>query len=329
MIKIGQIGLGHNHGEGKMKAVRKFPELFEVVGICEQDEKWLAKRRNLDVYKDLPLLSFDELLDKVDAVLVECDVADLTKTAQKCINAGRHIHLDKPASGTFSEYRKLLQTAQEKQLVVQLGYMYRYNPAIKKCMEMIQKGELGEIYQINAEMSTYHSPEYRSWLNNFKGGSMYIFGSHLIDLVVRILGVPEKVSSYLKQTGFCDVCSPDNCFSVLEYEKAIAKITTLSVAVNGWGMRQFTVYGSRGTVEIKPIEKRTKMIKATADFAVNPYADMKEAVEVPDVPQDERYDKMVKDFYLFVTGQKTNPYTYEHELNVQKTLLMACDNFIE
>ena len=51
---------------------------------------------------------------------------------------------------------------------------------------MIQKGELGEIYQINAEMSTYHSPEYRSWLNNFKGGSMYIFGSHLIDLVVRI-----------------------------------------------------------------------------------------------------------------------------------------------
>ena len=83
MIKIGQIGLGHNHGEGKMKAVRKF-RAFEVV-ICEQDEKWLAKRRNLDVYKDLPLLSFDELLDKVDAVLVECDVADLTKTAQSAL----------------------------------------------------------------------------------------------------------------------------------------------------------------------------------------------------------------------------------------------------
>lgn len=31
-IKIGQIGIGHNHGESKMKAVRKFPELFEIVG---------------------------------------------------------------------------------------------------------------------------------------------------------------------------------------------------------------------------------------------------------------------------------------------------------
>ena len=31
-IRIGQIGIGHNHGEAKMLAVRKFPELFEVVG---------------------------------------------------------------------------------------------------------------------------------------------------------------------------------------------------------------------------------------------------------------------------------------------------------
>ena len=31
-IKVGQIGIGHNHGESKMKAVRKFPELFDVIG---------------------------------------------------------------------------------------------------------------------------------------------------------------------------------------------------------------------------------------------------------------------------------------------------------
>ena len=34
-IKIGQIGIGHNHGEAKMQAVRKFPELFEVIGYAE------------------------------------------------------------------------------------------------------------------------------------------------------------------------------------------------------------------------------------------------------------------------------------------------------
>ena len=38
-IKIGQIGIGHNHGEAKMLAVRKFPELFEVIGYAEDDVK--------------------------------------------------------------------------------------------------------------------------------------------------------------------------------------------------------------------------------------------------------------------------------------------------
>ena len=327
MIKIGQIGIGHNHGEGKMKAVRKFPDLFEVVGICENDEKWFSERRNLDVYKDLPLMSCDELLDKVDAVLVECDVWDLTKMAQKCINADKHIHIDKPASGTFAEYTRLLSTAKAKNLTVQLGYMYRYNHAIRKCIDMIRNGELGEIYQINAEMSTYHTPEYRAWLKNFKGGSMYIFGSHLIDLIISILGMPEKVTPFIKQTGFKNVFTDDNCFAVLEYEKAIAKVTNLSVEVNGWGMRQFTVFGSLGTVEIKPIEVEVKMTKSTVEFATNAYADMKEIVDISDVPQDVLYDEMMQDFYLCVTGEKTNPYTYEHELNVQKALLMACGNY--
>ena len=38
MIKIGQIGIGHNHGAAKMNAFRKFPELFEVVGVAEEDD---------------------------------------------------------------------------------------------------------------------------------------------------------------------------------------------------------------------------------------------------------------------------------------------------
>lgn len=58
---------------------------------------------------------------------------------------------------------------------------------------------------------------------------------------------------FIKQTGFENIYSDDNNFAVPEYKKAIAKITTLSVEVNGWGMRRFAVFGSKGTVEIKLI----------------------------------------------------------------------------
>ena len=319
-IKIGQIGIGHNHGEGKMLAVQKFPELFEVIGYAEENKKWVEKRGNLPCYKDLPRLSVEEIIEKSDAILVECDVWNLTKVAQKCVNAGKHVHIDKPASGTLAEFEELLNIAKEKNLTVQMGYMYRYNFAIQKLMDMINSGELGEIYQIDAEMSTYHSKEYREWLKKFKGGSMYIFGSHLIDLVVSILGKPEKVYPFIKQTGFEGVYSDDNNFAVLEYDKAIARITNLSVEVNGWGMRRFAVMGSKGTVEIKPIELNVEMTKSTTDIASNAYQDMKEKVDIKDVPTLSRYDEMMKDFYKSVIGEKENPYSYEHELAVQKTL---------
>lgn len=319
-IKLGQIGIGHNHAEGKMLAAQKFPDLFEVIGYAETDEKWVKERGSLPCYKHLPRLSIDEIIEKSDVILVECDVWNLTKTAKKCVDSGKHVHIDKPAGGTLEEFEEMLDLAKKKDLTVQLGYMYRYNFALQKCIKMIKSGELGEIYQIDAEMSTYHSKEYRQWLKHFKGGSMFIFGSHLVDIIVNILGEPKNVYPFIKQTGFDDVYSDDNNFAVLEYERAIAKITTLSVEVNGWGMRRFAVMGSKGTVEIKPIELNVKMTKTTADIATNAYTDIHENVDVQDVPTLSRYDEMLKDLYLSVVGEKKNPYSYRHELAVQKTL---------
>ena len=40
-IRLGQIGIGHNHAEAKMYAARKFPELFEIVGYAEENPRWV------------------------------------------------------------------------------------------------------------------------------------------------------------------------------------------------------------------------------------------------------------------------------------------------
>ena len=85
-LKVGQIGIGHNHGEGKMLAAQKFPELFEVIGDAEENEEWIEKRGQFPCYKDLPRLSVDEIIEKSDVILVECDVWNLTKVAKMCID---------------------------------------------------------------------------------------------------------------------------------------------------------------------------------------------------------------------------------------------------
>ncbi len=319
-IKIGQIGIGHNHAETRLLAVRKFPDLFEVVGYAEENEKWIEKRGSQKGYEGLTRMSVGELIEKCDALLIETDVWDLTKYAKMCVDAGKHISMDKPASGTLSEWKALLDSAKAQQLVVQMGYMYRYNPAILKCFDHIRNGDLGEIYSINAEMSTFHSPDYKRWLTNFKGGIMYILGSHLVDLIVFLLGEPEKVTSFLKHTNLDGIDFPDNNLAVLEYEKALARVFVSSVEVNGFGRRQFVVSGGRGTVNILPLERKCTMTYSDPSIATNAYEDQKEYIEVEDDSANGRYDDMMKDFYAYIKGTKINPFTYEHDYKVQKVL---------
>jgi predicted dehydrogenase len=320
MIKIGQIGVGHNHGEAKMLAVRKFPELFDVVGYAEENEEWVRRRGDLGGYQGLKRLTIDEIIEQSDAVMIETDVWNLTEVAQKCIDAGKHIHMDKPASGTLEEYKHLLDTAKAKNLIVQLAYMYRYNPAIQKCIELINEGKLGEIYSINAEMSTFHSTHYKKWLTNFGGGIMYILGSHLVDLIVYILGKPDKITSFLKHTGMDDINFADNNLAVLEYEKALARVFVSSVEVNGFGRRQFVVSGSKGTVNINPIERPLTMTYSDTAIADMTYEDRKIHIPFEDNTANGRYDEMMMDFYAYIKGTKQNPFTYEHEYLVQEVL---------
>ena len=319
-IRIGQIGIGHNHGEAKMKAVRKFPALFEVVGYAEENERWVERRGEKSGYAGLPRMSVAELIERSDALMIESDVWDLTKYAQMCVDAGKHIHMDKPAGGTLAEYRQMLDTAKAKNLVVQLAYMYRYNPVVLRCLEHVRNGDLGEIYSINAEMSTYHPTAYKKWLTNFGGGIMYILGSHLVDLIVYMLGEPKRITAFLKKTCLDGIDFEDNNLAVLEYDKALARIFVSSVEVNGFGRRQLMVSGSKGTVNICPLERPITMTYSDVNIADKTYEDRKLVIPFEDHTANGRYDEMMQDFYAYVQGTKQNPFSYEHDYLVQKVL---------
>jgi len=320
MIKIGQIGMGHNHGAAKMATLRKFPELFDVVGVAPESNAWLEKRGNLPAYQGLTILTAEEIIAQCDAVLVETEISILTETAQKCIDAGKHILMDKPASGTLQDFRHLLDTAKAKSLVVQIGYMYPYNPAVLRLLEMLDAGKLGEVYTIHAEMSACDPEGYRKWLSQFPGGGMYIFGSHMLDLAIRILGRPDNVHSFFKATGKGGMEMPDHSLAVLEYPKAMARICTSAVEVNGYGRRQFVVCGSQGTVSILPMERPCRMTYSDLTIATHHHLDLYEEIPVESLPAECRYDEEMRCFHDYITGVQKNPWTYEHNYLVQEIL---------
>ena len=204
--------------------------------------------------------------------------------------------------------------------------MYRYNPAVKKLIEMVKNGELGAIQAINAEMSIWHKDEYRAWLDHFPGGDMYIFGSHLIDLIVYLMGKPNKVLSSIVSSGRNGVKSPDVTAAILEYDNAIARVFSSSLEWDGWARRCFSVAGEKGTAHIQPIEAPCIMTFA------QPHPDRRAGVQKaepvdgidPNMERDDAYDYMLCDFRDYVLGTKKNPFSYEHDYAVQEVLLQAC-----
>ena len=322
-IRLGQLGIGHNHGEEKMKSYRKFTDLYEVVGVAEPDGEWLNKRKHLKGYEGLPFMSEDELLSKCDAILVETKVKDLVPAAMRCIKAGKHIHMDKPAGETLDDYEEMLKLAKEKNLVVQLGYMYRNNEAVKFALDMVKSGKLGEIYHMDVHMSTCHPYDFRDNLTQYKAGTMYIFGCHLIDLVYTVMGKPNAITPYMQKTGQDGLDLYDNSIALMHYDKGTSVIRTSSVEVNGWGRRQIVICGSKGTIEIKPIENPRIITYATIENH-KPWNDVKQEIELPPATPG-RYDDMAIDFAAFIKGEKQNPYTYEYELELHRLILQACN----
>ena len=96
-IRIGQIGTKHAHAGGQFAALRAAAG-YEVVGIVEPDEE---RRRHVEKEQDYAgaqWLSEEQLLNTpgLQAVAVETEVGGLLATAEKVVNAGLHLHLDKP-----------------------------------------------------------------------------------------------------------------------------------------------------------------------------------------------------------------------------------------
>ncbi|MEQ8787484.1 MAG: Gfo/Idh/MocA family oxidoreductase [Pirellulaceae bacterium] len=320
-IKVGQIGVGHAHASGKMSTMRKLTELFDVVGVVEPDEKRRQGAAASPAYRDVTWMTEEQLLNVpgLKAVAVETEVRDLVPTAQRCVEAGMHVHLDKPAGESLSAFRRLLETSQRKDVVVQMGYMFRYNPAFQLLYRAVKEGWLGDVFEVHAVMSKKVNDAARRRLAEYPGGSMFELGCHVIDSLVYILGPPQRVTPYVRRTRPDADRLADNQLAVLEYPRATATVRSTVVEVEGQHRRQFVVCGDAGTIDIRPLEPpklRLALEQARGEFNKG-YQD----VELP--PPSGRYDGDFLDLAAIIHGRKQPDFTPEHDLAVQAAVLRA------
>ncbi len=134
MLNIGVIGvgyLGHHHARifSQLENVR----LSAIVDIDKKKADHIASKYNTSSYTD-----FREIFDKVDAISIVTPTINHFETALECINAGKDIFIEKPITSTPEEAERLIDEAQKRGNIIQVGHIERFNPAVLKVYSLIE-----------------------------------------------------------------------------------------------------------------------------------------------------------------------------------------------
>jgi predicted dehydrogenase len=267
----------------------------------------------------------------LEAVTIETFDLNLVKYAQMAVDRGLHVHMDKAAGENAEAFERLLSSVKAKKLVFNMGYMYRYNPCIMEAFERVKAGEIGKIYSIDAEMSCYYDKDKREWLEQFQGGMMQYLGCHLIDLVVRLQGVPEEIIPYNCASGADGVTAKDVAFAVLKYPDGVSTVKSTMLDAGGFVRRHFSINGEKGSIEIRPLEhyEGGGTMMSTKMTTYVPEEGWHSLGHMQDSGAFERYEAMLLAFATMIREEKAAVVDLETEARVQRCLLaadgIACD----
>jgi predicted dehydrogenase len=147
---------------------------------------------------------------------------------------------------------------------------------------------------------------------------MFELGCHIIDLVHGVLGAPRQITPFRQHASPIDDKLLDNMLAVFTYPRAIASVKSSALEVEGFARRHFVVCGTEGTFHIQPLD--VPSVRFALSQPRGKYAKGYQQVDFGDFP---RYVLDAADMAKFIRGEKDADFSYEHDYQVQKSVLLA------
>jgi len=296
--RIAQLGTGHAHAAGKFTALRALPDLFEVVGIAEPEESRRTSAARTPAYEGATWREEADLLadPTILAVAVETALEAVIPTALRALRAGKHLHLDKPGGVDHAAFALMRREAEQRNRVVQLGYMLRHNPGLILVREAVEAGWLGEITRLDAGMGKLADETLRQVLRSHPGHGMMELGCHLVDLIVTLLGAPTSIQA----SG--EASRPDG---LLDRQKAVfsypRRTATLSCDhADPSARRWLTLEGTHGAILVPALEANA--VNLDLLMPRGPYPRGVSTVRRPAVG---RYEGEFRELARLIDGERT------------------------
>ena len=248
MITIGQVGLGY-WGPNLLRNFEALPEAT-VKRVCDLDgealdrvgERYPQIRRTTD-YQNLLADS------EIQAIVVAASAVSHYQLARMALEAGKHVLVEKPLALEVNQAQDLVDLADDRRLVLMVGHLLLYHPAVTHLKRLLDSGALGDVYYVYTERRNLGKVRHDE-------NAMWSLAPHDISMVLHLL---EKMPSLVAAQGqaYLQPGIEDTVFFTLRFGDGQLAHSHVSW-LDPHKVRRLTVVGSRQMAvfdDTEPTEK--------------------------------------------------------------------------
>ena len=249
VIGVGAMGYHHARILHQLQQQGK----AELVAVVDRDQKRAEKVA--EEFHTKPYTDYHKVTrEDPDAVTIALPTSLHAEVATYFAEHGTHILVEKPIADTIGNAKKIIEAARENNVILMVGHVERFNPAVQKLREIIANNELGEIVAISAKRVGPLPPRIKDV------GVITDLAVHDIDVIRYITGaevteVYARARNTVNPTGLEDAAIimltlTNNAYAVIETNW-----------LTPYKLRRLTVTGTKAIAELDYIQQTLNIYK--------------------------------------------------------------------
>ncbi|MCQ6563934.1 ThuA domain-containing protein [Paenibacillus mendelii] len=266
-IRCGLLGFGPtcNMGAGHASWIGQ-TEGMEVVAVCDASpDRIAAAKEQLPGLKGY-FTNLDDMLamDEVDLVVNILPHYLHAPMAMKCLEAGKHVVMEKPFCLTVAEGKDLIQKAREQGVMLSVFHCRRWDDDYMTIRELLNKRLIGDVFHIDYSSVGYHQPGFE-WRSDkaVSGGIMYDWGAHIIDWILNL--IPSEMTQLMgdfQKRVWHAVTNEDHGKINVKFKNGVT-VDIMMSSIAAVNRPKWQILGTQGSIEMNSQDEiyLTSMVK--------------------------------------------------------------------
>jgi len=256
-VRWGIVGCGDVVRKRVADAIKHDPDSTLIAGCRRDLQKLNAFCQAYQVERGYTEASSLITADDIDAVYIATPVYLHAEQAIAALDAGKHVLVEKPMAMNAEQCQQMIAAAKRNDRRLGVAYYRRFYPAYQRMKDLFGQGQLGSLLGINIvtsapiDMQPGEDGYWRVELDQGGGGPLMDVGSHRLDLLIDLLGQPNRVLAHHSRVD--QTYESENVSSLLMEFSGGVQVTLKCLFGAAVDPDVWTMIGTAGVVHATPL----------------------------------------------------------------------------